>query len=307
MDEITRTNGRDEMFYTGESPWHNKGVRLDGPATSEEALIAAGMDWSVAKVPLEYEHEGTRIRSNRYAVARLDTGAELGVVSATYQPLQNRDAFRFFDAVVAAGQAIYHTAGSVRGGRRVWILAKLPGDLSLDSDVIERYILLANSHDGSIAVSMKPTAIRVVCSNTLSASLNQRTRLQWSATHTGDVMARVTEAREALDLTDAHFGLMMRSIEEMARTRMSDTDRFFRKLFRAEEEDDLARSRRVSQIMNLYKTGRGNEGRTRWDMLNAITEWVDHRRGQKTHRLESAWFGSGNLIKSRAYEILAEA
>ena len=114
---------------------------------------------------------------HRKAVVRTDIRRVLAVMTDRYVPVQNREAFSFFDTVVSAGEAIYHTAGSLRGGRRIWVLAKLPGDLRVSqTDILEKYILLVNSHDGSAAVTMRPTTIRVVCNNTLTGAVGAARR-----------------------------------------------------------------------------------------------------------------------------------
>lgn len=306
-DEITITNGKAEMFYTGDTPWHGLGTRLDNPATAEEAIAAAGLDWDVEQRKVYYyadsylrESEGDR------AIVRRDTGRKLKILSEAYTPVQNREAFSFFDSVVGEGQAIYHTAGSLQGGRKVWILAKLPHDIGLPDDRIECYILLSNSHDGSMSVRMRPTSVRVVCANTLSVALGEQNVAEWSTPHRGDIMTRVNQAREMLSLQEAHFEMMMRSIEELADEKMRSAERetFYRRLFSIDDELDHEKSRPVIAVEELFRTGRGNNGESRYDMLNAVTEWVDHKRGNDEKRLHSAWFGSGNDIKRRAWNLL---
>ena len=304
--DLSVTNGVAEMMYVGEKPWHGRGKYLAEPATSEEAIAAANMDWDVELRPLYYNYHGEKRDSNRRSVVRMDTGTELSVVSSAYTPLQNREAFSFFDGVVANGEAVYETAGTIFGGRRVWILARLPGDLKVsEQDILHKYILLANSHDGSTSIVMRPTTIRVVCSNTLSMALGQSGK-EWKTYHTGDVMSRIVEAREALELQDAHFELMMRGIERMAETPMeSDHEPFFRELFQIKAADPYVSAFRVKEIETLFETGRGNEGRSRWDMMNGVSEWVDHHRGGEEGRLESSWFGYGSKLKARAFELLS--
>ena len=174
------------------------------------------------------------------------------------------------------------------------------------TDILEKYILLVNSHDGSAAVTMRPTTVRVVCNNTLTGALGQRVDREWRTYHRGDVMQQVNEARDTLDLHEAHFELMMRGIERMAAGQMEeDHEDFYRDLFAIPEDIEVATSPRVKAVERLYAEGRGNAGETRWDMFNAVTEWVDHERGSDASRLASAWFGSGVNVKRRAWDLLA--
>jgi phage/plasmid-like protein (TIGR03299 family) len=348
---ITISGDRAEMFYVGKKPWHGLGTELPQVATAAEAIEAAGLDWEVVMEPVytvRPEHRAARehYRQNRDsmedwqkiatltemvntleliegrkasvrpAASRTAHSKHFGVFSNQYKPLQNKDAFAFFDAVVGAGEAIYHTAGSLAGGRKTWILAKLPGDLKLsDTDILERYILLSNSHDGSLAVQMKPTTIRVVCENTMNVALNSGTRSDvnrmFRAVHTTNVMHRVNQAREVLGLQEAYFALMMQGIERMADAKMreSEVEPFLVKLF-GQEEDPGAISTRMRNQMNtvagLFYSGTGNQGATRWDMLNAVTEWTDHHRGSNQEkRLEAAWFGAGQGFKQAAWDFLS--
>ena len=206
---------------------------------------------------------------------------------------------------------IYHTAGSLGGGARVWILAKLPGDLKLsNSEVIEKYILLCNSHDGSLAVTMKPTSIRVVCQNTLSVAMGRETDKLFRAIHTTNVMDRVNQAREALGLQEAYFEMMMRGIERLADTRMkeAEVEPFLVKLFDQEENPQNISTKmrnNMDKVASLFYGGTATFGETRWDMLNAVTEYTDHWRGSNDEkRLDAAWFGSGKILKQQAWNML---
>ena len=231
---ISQVNGHTEMMYVGATPWHGLGVKLDNPATAEEAIQAAHLDWEVVQRPVFLERREDhpdrtelvfeRIEG-RQAVQRVDTGEVFGVFSDGYTLLQNRDAFKFFDGVVGEGQAIYHTAGALAGGKRIWMLAKLPGELKVTNrDVLEKYVLLANSHDGSLAVHMKLTPIRVVCQNTLFAALEGgRHAQEFYTVHRGGLQSRLVEAREVLGLSDAYFARVMEGVEALVNKPMSQT------------------------------------------------------------------------------------
>ena len=324
--EITETNGKAEMMYVGRTPWHGLGTQLDGPATAAEAIAAASLDWTVDMVPV-YLDGGIEIPGKKAAV-RADTGLVMNVASDRYTPLQNAEAFDFFDAVVGAGEAIYHTAGSLQGGRKVWALAKLPGDLKVaGKDVLEKYVLLANSHDSSLAVTMQITAVRVVCSNTLSVALGSGKKFR--ALHTPGVINKAIEAREFLGLTDAYFEHLMAGVNRMAETKMGEpqVDDLVFKIFGLDETKAMADQHFLTRhaaetVKDLFHTGIGNDVKgvkgTAWAALNAVTEYVDHVRHQGVNldtarstegdlgskRLESAWFGNGAKIKQAAWDIL---
>ena len=136
----------------GPAPWHNLGTELIDLATAAEAIEVAGLDFTVVKKPLKEVMESTHSagKSARWATVRTDTGEVLGIVGGKYEPVQNRDAFTFFDRLVGTNDAIYETAGVLGGGKRIWILAKLPGFIKVhNQDIVNKYLLLSNSHDGS--------------------------------------------------------------------------------------------------------------------------------------------------------------
>ena len=133
------------MMYAGTTPWHKLGVQLDGEATAAEAIAAAQMDWTVTTQPVYVRniHDGFMEIHGKAAIMREDTEEVFGVMGSGYQPVQNNEAFGFFDSVIGQGEAIYHTAGSLYGGKRVWILAKLPEDIQVTpEDVVQPYICL---------------------------------------------------------------------------------------------------------------------------------------------------------------------
>ena len=314
---ITVNNGVAEMMTAdGRDAWHGLGARLSQVATAQEAIEAANMGWEVGMREVFIQTPSGQFMevTDKKAVTRLDNGKVFGIFSNQYTPLQNRDAFTFFDSVVGAGEAIYHTAGTLAGGSRIWTLAKLPGDLKLsDTDVLERYILLANSHDGSLAVTMKPTTVRVVCNNTLSVALGGETNKLFRAVHTSSVMQRVNQARETLGLQEAYFANVMRGIERLADERMTQAaaNEFLVELFGQEENPEAFSTRMQNQIDtvgNLFVKGTGNHGVNRWDMLNAVTEFVDHKRTKDDDkRLDAAWFGGGKDLKQKAWNLLLPA
>lgn len=165
----------ESMFNVGETPWHKKGITLyEPPQTSEEAIKHAGLAWEVKKIPI-FAPDGQEI-DGYFGVQRSDNNSILGVVGKDYEPMQNTQAFGFFDPLLEDQYAAYETAGSIDEGKIVWVLAKVITDGKFDAvkgDEVHKYLLLSNSHDGSSAINIKFTPVRVVCKNTLNFALSK--------------------------------------------------------------------------------------------------------------------------------------
>ncbi len=324
----------DGMMYVGETPWHGLGTRLAEVATSAEAIAAAGLDWNVIQtpvytgLPVVQSAEGTfkytqimKPVEGQLAIVRQDTEEVFAVMSDGYTPTQNRTSFVFFDAMVGAGEAIYHTAGSLKGGRRVWILAKLPGDLEIDGDVIEKHILLVNSHDGSRAFTVQQTPTRVVCQNTMNVTLSGD-ETQFKAKHTSGIMRRVNDARDLLGFSEAYYEMFMRGVERLVDARMTegqmhDFSRDVLGIARDAKAEDIREpaTTALASLPVLFQAGQGNSGQNAWHAYNAVVEYVDHIRpigrsmasfqdrsvAVQDKRLDTAWFGTGAMLKQGAW------
>jgi phage/plasmid-like protein (TIGR03299 family) len=215
--------GSDSMFSVREAPWHGLGAVLERPPASvAEAIAASGLGWRVEKEPIavdrgpDWQLEMQRYErvSGCFATVRQDTREALGVVGERYRIVQNREAFAFVDQLL--GSAIhFETAGSLHGGRRVWVLATLPDHVEVGGDPVWPYVLLMNSHDGSTAVIAATTPVRVVCQNTLNWGLADA-RQKFSIRHTEAVTQRVHEARRVLELSINYYHQFKRHGDELA-------------------------------------------------------------------------------------------
>ena len=316
--ELATTNGRTAMFSAGEAPWHALGTRLDVPATAREAISAAGLDYDVTLADLATTG-GIPVPS-RKAVVRSDTDDVLGVVGNSYVPVQNRQAFCFLDAIAADGGIRYHTAGALRKGERIWLLAKLPGLIRVrfSEDVTEKYLLLSNSHDGSSALRVFFTPIRVVCSNTLAMADRGGKGEGIAIRHQGNLPAKVREAREVLGLARRYYDDLDGRVDFLAghHPTAAQLARYFEALYPDPAEGGNGRARNVRDALyNLFERGKGQEipaiRHTSWAAYNSVTEFVDHRRSTRgrddrergNNRLDSAWFGSGARLKERAFQL----
>ena len=194
----------ESMFYVRETPWHGLGTRVEEAVTSDEALRIAGLNWQVDQTDV-YTHEGLIIPGYK-ANRRSTDNAILGIVSDRYKIVQNTEAFEFTDAIVGEtedGVVKYETAGSLSGGKRIWLLAKMPTK-NIVGDDVEPYMFFSNSHDGSGAIKVGMTPIRVVCQNTLNMAMNTAKR-QWSTKHVGDMQSKLEEAKLCLMMANDYM------------------------------------------------------------------------------------------------------
>jgi phage/plasmid-like protein (TIGR03299 family) len=164
----------------------------------------------------------------------------LGVVGDGYKIVQNVEAFSFFDHVVGEGQAIYHTAGALNLGQRIWILAKLPKNIVLTrEDVVEKYMVLTNSHDGTSALKLFFTPIRIICSNTLSMALKDA-KDGISIRHSGDITSKVKEARKILGISLKWYNEFEELCKQLLGTQLSKSqvEGYYDRLLYGEEIDE---------------------------------------------------------------------
>jgi phage/plasmid-like protein (TIGR03299 family) len=316
----------DTMFSVRETPWHSLGAVLDEPpATVAEAIEAAGLGWSVAKEPIAVDRgdkladEWWVLRCEEvpgfYATVRQDTREVLGIVGERYKLVQNYEAFTFIDQLL--GSAIhFETAGSLHGGRCVWVLATLPDHVEVGGDDVRPYVLLMNSHDGSTAVVAATTPIRVVCQNTLNWGL-ANARQKFSIRHTEAVTQRVHEARRVLDLSIDYYEQFKRFGDRLASERC--TERQLRAVLdelhpNGTEDSVSSRTRRSRQhtkdcIAELFLCGetQGNAPGSKWAAVNAIVEYGDWLRPLRSKGQRFARALDDGAEKTRALQLVAAA
>lgn len=291
----------------GPSPWQNLGIELNHPKTAREAIEIAGLDYTVVKKRLELK---TGLKQNAYATVRTDTGDVLGTVGKSYKPIQNREAFAFFDVLVDKQEAVYDTAGVFGLGESIWILAKLPGYITVNrNDIVNKYLLLTNSHDGSVHVRVKLTPIRVVCNNTLTSALQGAGEVLIS--HTPKTVQDLEKAVTMLGLSNSLYEQLDVMFNAMATKKI--TEEQLREYVQAlvpdnEEAQNTARTEKIrNSVLQLHDAGRGahlSRG-TLWGAFNSVTEYTDHMMlgGDSTTRLNSIWFGRGEQLKLKAFHL----
>ena len=208
----------ESIFSVRETPWHGMGEIVKEAPSSADAIRYAGLDWEVEQQPI-YLGNGTKIVGS-YANVRSSDGRCLGVVGERYKIVQNAEAFEFTDALLGEGVR-YETAGSLKDGRTVWLLAKMPESIEILGDKVDPYLVFTNTHDGSGAVRVTMTPIRVVCWNTLNIALNGAKRV-WSARHTGSITNKLDEAMETLQFANKYIEATKETFEQLHKVKISD-------------------------------------------------------------------------------------
>jgi len=315
---LATTSDKPAMMYKGDAPWHRLGTKLDKPPTAHEAIQAAGLNYQVDLVRVA-TLAGQPVDQRR-ATVRDDTKAVLGIVGNSYVPVQNHQAFGFLDAVVAEGNLRYHTAGALGKGERIWLLAELPHQIRVrqSDETVDKFLLLTNSHDGSSALRVYFTPIRVVCQNTLNLAETKSRGQGVSIRHKGNLHAKIKEAQRVLGLAHCFYDDAESKINFLAEHYPSkpQIEDYFKRLYPDPPNGDNSRTNNIRQeLMRLFEEGIGHNQSavrdTTWAAYNAVTEWVDHHRSTRSKspvdsaskRLNSAWFGSGARLKARAWEL----
>ena len=209
----------ESMMYVREVPWHGLGTKVDEAPNSKEAIKLAGLDWNVNPTVI-YDANGKEI-SGYKANMRDSDQSILGIVSDRYQIVQNSEAFEFTDSLLDEG-VVYETAGSLRDGKQIWLLAKMPRTTILGDDV-DPYLCFTNSFDGSGAVRVCATPIRVVCNNTLNLAL-ETTKRSWSTRHVGDLAGKMHQAKVTLGLAQEYMKKLDEEADMLANTKLSDSE-----------------------------------------------------------------------------------
>ena len=318
--ELEIVNGDAQMFWVGDvAPWHRLGKRLIQAPTVEEGIRAAGLDWEVGLKDLFTMGEnGLYEMVDHKATYRKSDNKTLGVVGPSYEPLQNIDAFNFFNPFLEAKQATLETAGSLFDGKRVWILAKICRDDSVivakSDDRVAKYILLSNSHDGSLAVRVGFTPVRVVCNNTLTMAINAKKDLL-RIRHTAKMKESLIKVQEIMNVANATFEATAEQYRALASLEINQLDlaRYVRKVFavKDDEENPDANKTLLGKIVPLFEHGKGNDLEgvkgTMWAGYNAITEYLTHFRGKDDERrFDNVMFGQGNSLNQKALTVALE-
>jgi phage/plasmid-like protein (TIGR03299 family) len=310
----------ESMFSSGGIvPWHGLGKVIPQDVPAAEAIVCAGLDWTVSKQPVSIP--GGKEATEYRAIVRDRDQSILSIQGKEYTPFQNDALFAFGEALVGTSRALFHTAGSLDGGRRVWALMKADGLIEvIKGDAIEKYIMLATSHDGSLAFTSAFTATRIVCANTLNLALSQA-KDKVSVRHTTNLQDRVKQAQQIMGLSSVYFDRFKEVAQTLVKTRYTDPQmvELTESLFPVKEGKDEVPTRTLNnraKVVELFTTGRGHgpiRG-TAFAALNAVTEYSDHhassrntdRGSAQENKMSSIFWGGAAKLRQQALEVIGE-
>ena len=306
----------ESMFYVRETPWHGLGTRVMEAPSSKDALRTVGLNWQVLQEPIYTDGEESPIEGYKANVRDLDRKV-LGVVSDRYRIVQNQEAFAFTDELLGEGVR-YETAGSLQGGKKVWLLARMPHEYIISGERITPYLVFFNSHDGSGAVKVALTPIRVVCQNTLNLALSTAKR-SWSMVHTGNIQGKMQEARETLFLAQKYMDHLGKEFEALRKKKLTDKQvKEYIEILLPMEDGSSPQQRknteRLRQDMKLRYFDAPDlkeVGNNAYRFINAVSDFATHsnplRRTANYKENLFARTAEGNPLIDKAYQIVCAA
>ena len=267
------------VFAGSVPPWVNLGIKVNEALTSEQAIKMAGLDWKVESQPIQVV-DG-EIISGVKANVRSSDHKVLGIVTDRYKVVQNEDAFAFTDMLLGEGVK-YETAGSLASGKRVWMLARMDST-KICGDEVDPYLVFTNSHDGTGAVKVAVTPIRVVCQNTLTLALSSAKRT-WSTKHCGDIQGKMDDAKKTLGFANAYIESLKEESEKLTQITVLAPQfaDFLLKMFPIKKDAserqvaNIERQRKALAEIYNHKDDIQKFHGTAYGVLNAVADWTPH-------------------------------
>lgn len=313
--ELEVVNGQAQMVYVGETPWHGLGKKVSPDLSPNEMLIECGLDWSVEKKPLFFDTDSGPVLTKSNALVRSSDNKVLTVISDGWNPVQNVEAFEFFNDFVHAGDMEMHTAGSLKGGKMVWAMAQIKESFELfGGDKVEGFLLFSNPHEFGRSIDIRFTPVRVVCNNTLTMALNgiskqAAVKINHRSHFDSDVV------KETLGIANNQ---LMQYKEQAAflgqkMYNKSTVTEYFNNVFPSlskkstdGKEPSSQPARDALEVLHTQPGANFARG-SWWSALNAVTYLTDHKLGaSRDTRLTSSWYGVNRIRKEKALNLAIE-
>jgi phage/plasmid-like protein (TIGR03299 family) len=314
--ELEFVNGQASMAYAGDVPWHGLGVKVSNDLTPDQMLKAAGLDWTVDPVELFAEVGDRRLPTGHRALVRSSDQRVIDVITNDWNPVQNSEAFEFFNDFVAHGDMSMETAGSLKDGKIIWALAKVKDSFDLfgGKDRVDAYLHFTNPHQYGQSIDVRFTPIRVVCNNTLTLSLNTKSKNMVKVSHRREFDPE--QVKEALGVAKHKLAKYKEMAEFLSQKRYSNEDvvDYFKRIFpvlttKVDSKKELSNSaERALDIVKFDSQPGAEFGKgSYWELFNTVTYMTDHEIGRSVDaRLTSAWYGANKNLKTKALETAVE-
>lgn len=309
------------MMYVQDTPWHGLGTYVgDEEVDSKTAIIKAGLDWNVELQNLYASADQINSQEVPFhkAVVRASDQQVLSVVGNRYHPIQNEEAFQFMDGLVDEGMMRYHTAGSLRGGQKIWLLGKIGSSEVVPGDKVDQYLFLHNSHSTDSSLRVLFTNTRVVCANTAQIALRAGQKEGVKVRHTKNFKNSLAQAKEVLGLAKVEFNKFEEWTQWAAGKQLTANkwNEILDNVIPLPVDENSKRAKKsrddvVGSITSLYYNGVGQDipgvAGTGWAAYNAIVEYVNYHkkaRGarQQERRFEASLFGNSVVLVNNMVE-----
>jgi len=300
------------MFSTREKPWHGLGTVVEEAPASADALRLAGLDWNVVQKDIFANHG--KVDGYKANVRDIDNQV-LGVVTDRYKVIQNVDAFAFTDELLGEGVR-YETAGSLQGGKKVWLLARLPREYIISGERITPYLVFSNTHDGSGAVRVAITPVRVVCNNTLNLALDTASR-SFSMIHAGDIKGKINEARQTLFMADTYMEHLGKEFEHLRKVKLTDQQvkEYIEVLLPIEKDASMLAAKNTRRLREDLRARyydapdlKNVGGNNAYRFINAVSDFATHASPiRRTKNYQENLFMrtyEGNPMIDKAYSMM---
>lgn len=304
--------------YDGQQPLNPLGVTLPPNQSIEAWIQHSGLNWQINESPVNFKPKGIdefQSYEDKKVLYRSDTKMPLSVVGEKYKVVQPREILEFYRDLTEVSGYVLETAGVIKGGKKIWALARSPQEATLKgNDLVKNYLLLATACDGTLATTATPTSIRVVCSNTLAFAINGAANAI-KVPHSTQFDPQAV--KKQLGIAVSHWDNFIYQMKQLSDRKVKHQESldFFERVFNADNPVTVQiRNERAIKAAQLLFEGKGkgallqSSQHTAWGLLNAVTEFVDHEKRARNHdyRLDSAWFGKGAAIKQKALEVAME-
>lgn len=304
-------------MFVGQPAWHGLGNMFATPPTLQEALIASGLTWTVGKRPATRVNAAGNVVEIKgaYELYRESDDTHFAFCGSKFQAFQNAKAFDWFQPIIDSGAATIEAAGSLHGGKKVWVLAAVKDAAAevVKDDLVKHYVLFANGHDGRLSIKCGFTSVRVVCQNTLSAALGRKSSKLLSVRHTAGAKLQMDKIRDAFDIERGELQSQASLFKMLAAKKCDDATMvaYAREVLSPGAKEDATVRNLQKPIDNFAGAGLGSDmpgvRGTMWGAFNAVTQFITHDSGRSANnRVDSGWFGANRARTERALSVAVE-